>query len=193
MAKLKKPKAKGKRLENLVSEIIKNEWNLTEDEVHRALTSGNFKHETGDIYFRNKKFSKLWIECKNREDWNFEDVFYFKKSIKTLFLNLLKTIEKKVSKLKEKDLFSNNDDNVLKFIPLLAISKNRYDVYVITIFDSVLFPFIVENFNKYINELSFFVIVNLRSEIEYLGKKIRKLILLNARELFRYVIRKEDF
>lgn len=191
MAKLKKPKAKGKRLENLISEIIKNEWNLSEDEVHRALTSGNFKHETGDIYFRNKKFSKLWIECKNREDWNFEDVFYFKKSIKTLFLNLLKTIEKKVNKLKEKDLFSNDD--TLKFIPLLAISKNRYDAYIITIFDNTLFPFIVENFNKYVDELSFFVIVNLRDGVEYLGNKISKLIVLNARELFRYVIRKEDF
>lgn len=191
MPKLKKPKAKGKRLENLISEVIKNEWSLTEDEVHRALTSGNFKHEFGDIYFRNKKFSKLWIECKNREDWNFEDVFYFKKSIKTLFLNLLKTIEKKVSKLKEKDLFS--DDNNIKFIPLLAISKNRYDVYIITIFDSNMFPFIVENFNRYINELSFFIMVNLRNEIEYLGSKIEKLIVLNAKECFKYVIRKEDF
>ena len=50
MAKLKKPKAKGKRLENLISEIIKNEWNLKFTGTENRFIIYKYPFKQDDIY-----------------------------------------------------------------------------------------------------------------------------------------------
>jgi len=61
-------KRKGKRFEDRIAKLIRDKWNLTKDECHRAQSSGTFQTDYSDIYLKPNNYLQphLIIECKYR-------------------------------------------------------------------------------------------------------------------------------
>lgn len=138
---IKYPKRKGKRLEEKVARIIRELWNIKEeDRIHRSLTSGIVGIEKGDIKFNLKEKIYIWIECKNREDWDESDLIGFKDKIKSFFVKMLKDINKKQE----------------PYLPVLAVSKAfSSNTYCITIHELFFNETFLNKCNLYLNTQEF--------------------------------------
>ncbi|MDD4837187.1 MAG: hypothetical protein PHU72_08815 [Dethiosulfovibrio sp.] len=72
-----KNKIRGNYFETKVVKILQGHFGLNDHECHRAQSSGNFRTEYGDIYFKDQERHPLIVECKYRKeislDWFFPD------------------------------------------------------------------------------------------------------------------------
>jgi hypothetical protein len=165
-----KRKQKGKYLENLVSKLIQEHWNLSDIEVHRNQTSGIFQTEFGDIYFKDLD---IVIECKNQESWDYKHILTWSKPITDWWNQLLKDVEGFQKKLNRTPLY------------FLVVGKNRYPKF--AIFDIVNLYEAISNFNLDIfsNHLDFYSIINQQDRpklVAELNQSLKALSLWYGRE-----------
>jgi len=131
-------KQKGKRLEEKVSQILNQKYNLPEGSFKRALSSGTYKYEyKSDIIFSFINPNPFIIECKNREQWKYTDILYFKNDIYKWFSDLYKRYihirDKYINKL-----IKNTNNNIKDFVYILIVSKAYHPIYVIFNEDNIL-------------------------------------------------------
>ena len=74
-------KQKGKYLEDKLANMIEAYWELPDYAVSRAVSSGNFRNETGDIMFHLDESTKIKrpyivFEAKRRSKLTAEDILY---------------------------------------------------------------------------------------------------------------------
>jgi len=113
---MSRAKAKGKYLETLVAKLIREEWGLSEFEVHRNQTSGVFSTEFGDIYFKDLD---IIIECKNQESWDLKHILFWQKPITDWWQQLLKDVNLFIQKKQRKPIY------------FLVVGKSHYPKFAI--------------------------------------------------------------
>ena len=80
---IKHPGRKGDRLEEEVASIIRKNWKLPdEDSAERSARSGNYRTEIGDIKFNIGMYIPILVECRNREQWKYANIFEFTGNVK---------------------------------------------------------------------------------------------------------------
>jgi len=111
-------KQKGKRLEDKVAYIIQQKWKLPNGSVLRASTSGIHRYEFGDIKFSFPFVVPLFIECKNRESWNYTDMLYFKGNVRKWYIEAVEGAGMKREKYN------------IPFYPILIFTKRYQPIFV---------------------------------------------------------------
>nr|WP_321501404.1 hypothetical protein [uncultured Dethiosulfovibrio sp.] len=132
-----KNKIRGNYFETKVVKILQGHFGLTDHECHRAQSSGNFRTEYGDIYFKDQERHPLIVECKYRKeislDWFFPD---FNSDVLS-WVDQTRESEKK---------FKANFPS-LKFLSILIASRpNQRDWYVMILNNLLNIPVPVKSF-----------------------------------------------
>lgn len=169
---IKKPKAKGKRAENRVAEILTKLQNIEQGIIHRAQASGTFKYEYGgDIKF-NYSLKELryipLIEVKNRENQEQKHVFEFKNPIQSQY-----------SSIKDKALELEKKLDICA-IPFLIFTKNYEDLYIL----SEEKYFLEGSINKKIPENIFNISYCIKTE-DIISNNYKKIYIFRLSEVIR--------
>lgn len=138
-----KAKRKGKRLENIVADILRKHFNVDKKYIKRAGSSGVRTEELGDIDIIHPEIEKIFpfiVECKNQEKWKLNDLLGkgisnksnpFKSYIKQIKEELKRTNENKIGLL----VFSKNQEDIY----CLIFQIDRLDLSFINKLDSYMF------------------------------------------------------
>ena len=132
-----KNKIRGNYFETKVVKILQGHFGLTDHECHRAQSSGNFRTEYGDIYFKNQEKHPLIVECKYRKeislDWFFPD---FNPEVLS-WVDQTRESEKK---------FKANFPSLSFLSILIAARPNQRDWYVVILNNSLGIPMPTKRF-----------------------------------------------
>jgi hypothetical protein len=113
-----KNKRKGKRLEEIVADILRDAFKVDKKYIKRAGSSGVREEEKGDIDIIHPEIEKQFpfvIECKNNEKWKLRDLIGSGVVNKS---NIFKQfIEQSLNELEDNDF------------GLIVFSKNYEDIY----------------------------------------------------------------
>ncbi|SMG46527.1 putative PDDEXK endonuclease [Dethiosulfovibrio salsuginis] len=126
-----KNKIRGNYFETKVVKILQGHFGLNDHECHRAQSSGNFRTEYGDIYFKDQERHPLIVECKYRKeislDWFFPD---FNPEVLS-WVDQTRESEKK---------FKANFPSLSFLSILIAARPNQRDWYVVILNNSLNMP-----------------------------------------------------